>query len=216
MRLAILLILACASFCFGQTKRIKTAPGFVELPANAPEGASVSWEPRKPFDLDLRQYLTTDGAPVCVMYLQPGTYAVQLEVIDWDARAQTKTTFVIEVAGKPPAPIPPGPTPVPPKPDVTGFAKTIRDEVRKAGVSSEVANKIGENFRTVATQIAAGGIKTISEARRAVFDLNKSVDVPVGLNGLKKTLDEFLEANATTIQGARNAFEIIAEGLSAV
>ena len=172
-------------------------------------------EPRKPFDLDLRQYLTTDGKPVCVMYLQPGTYAVQLEVIDWDARAQTKTTFVIEVAGKPPAPNPVPPEPEP-KPDVTGFAKTIRDKTRQAGVSSEVANKSGENFRTVATKIAAGGIKTISEARRAVFALNKQVTIPVGLDGLKKVLDDFLEANATDIQGARNAFEIIAEGLSAV
>lgn len=208
-----------ASGVYAQAVRGTYPPGFVELnPGEVAAGADVTWEARQPLDLDWREYITVDtGARVAVMYLKPGRYVMVADVIDWDARKRFKKTFIIDVEGTP-EPVPPTP-PAPVPDDLTSFEKTVRDVSRASLVDKALIHQLGDNFATVASMIAAGGIHTTEDAETKLKELNKPLrDGLANAQQLEDLLRQHLKVVApkgSDVKKTGAVFKSIAKGLKA-
>ena len=105
-----------------QTETLKAHPGLRELRfPNVALDADVTWEAKKPLDLDWRSFELASGETSFLWCARAGeTYVVAIDVIDWEARKRTRKTWIVEVEGGPdpgPGPNPPGPDPPTPGPD---------------------------------------------------------------------------------------------------
>lgn len=184
---------------YGQVVSVKHKPGFVELVADSvPDGASVTWEPRKPFDLPFLDRQNLDGQRVCIMHLQAGEYAVLLDVIDWDNRKRIKRVFAIEVDGALPGPDNP-PSPPTPDPDDGGFTGILRDihiEARQGPWTPSQVQGLADNYDTVAAAINAGGIPSIRLASVKLRELNAKLKVSDPWHKLKGMITDYLVKEA--------------------
>ena len=176
---ALILLAVFASLGLAETVEITRQPGFVELVAkDTPQGASITWEPRKPFTLPLLDRMNLDMDRVCILHLQPGEYVVLLDVIDWDNRKRIKTNYVITIEGDAPEPDPdpdPDPEPIPPAPDdLTAFGK----EIRQLAIASTIPAKtklLADPCEVVASATRAGRYRSAAESRSDLAKLTLKV-----------------------------------------
>lgn len=177
----LVVLIGLVGLAAGETRQVTVPPGMVELRIEAAEGATIGWEARDPLELDLRQYEGGTVAVTCAH--EPGKrLIVASDVIDWDARTWTRTTWVIVVEGdpgpKPPDPPDPGPDPPPPNPpdpSKYGLDKLARETLAKVGAEGrELAPQIAANFLATASAVAAGGLQTIDAARSDVQRRNRA------------------------------------------
>lgn len=159
----------------GKVQRATREPGWVELvppPAPGAIASSTAWHAVKPYDLGFRNYLTMDGEPVCVLYLEKkGTFAMVATQGVWDGEklSMRSTTYVITVVD-PDKPDPVDPDPVDPdepdKPDTpdpvpTGIAGELYRLAVQVGMPKEHCFALADTFDGTASAIAAGGLKTV-------------------------------------------------------
>lgn len=116
-----------------------------------------------------------------------------------------------------PTPVPPGPTPVPPPPDVPvpdGFAGEVYLEAIKVGDKVNCA-RLAQNFRKVASMIAAGGIKDPATAKNELFKLNQGLGRIPAWKDFSVWAGQQANKRAQTITGTRQYLEETADGLEA-
>lgn len=204
-----------------QTIQKVSPPGFVELGfKELPPTAQIAWEAKQPNFLEFRQYrLENEDQKVAVFYLAPGEYVILATVVDFDAKLFRKVTWQVTVQPGPgPTPVPPiPPGPEPDEPDEPEKPKTVfglaflekAQEVKFHGTPQ--AKKIAQNFESVASAIAAGGINSIEASRNQLRSLN--VDLPRSTAPLWDWLDAFATANFTSLDQYAKAYGEIAIAL---
>jgi hypothetical protein len=206
----VLMLLALAQLVAGaEPIRMTVKPGLIELRLNpvAPVGADVSWDSRTPLALDYRTY---EMGNVLVTYATSGQIVVISDVIDWEAKQRTKTTWIVEVEGFKPDPTPdPDPTPLP---IPTGLAGEVY-RLAKAINEPAKAIKYADNFAAVSSMIGAGAIVTVEQARDKILELNK----PLATNsGTWKAVGVFVAQQMSaqaTLSEIKNIFDSVALGL---
>ena len=149
-----------------EPKRVTVAPGMIELRLEAvPDDSDISWEARSPLTLDYRVY--EKGTVFVTARATPGQFIVSSDVIEWDAKKRTKTTWIVTV-GSPPDP---GPDPRPDPTIPQGFAGEVYRVARPINEPAK-ALAYATNFETIASKIAAGGITSIQQAHDEITAIN--------------------------------------------
>ena len=167
---------------------IEVQPGLVAVdtefdpaPTTPPEGyvsPDISWSAADPITLRFKTRTSLlEGWSSLFFVAEAGKkYVIDSDVIDWQNKKRTRKRWIIRTLGTPkppkPEPTPPGPGPSPDRPD--GVAGLIFDEAKKVGRPQD-ALRLAENYETVSSSIAAGGIKTMEEAQKELFGLNKEL-----------------------------------------
>jgi hypothetical protein len=154
------------------------------------------------------------GSSLAIWPKRPGAYGFTLVIIGKDAAGDTaiaKVRHRVEVTGVAP-PVPPGPgpgpgpgpepptpiPPTPPAPSVYGLA-----EVARATAPVTDRDKVGANFRSVASQVGAGTLRDVTAMLVATRDANRlsvgDTTVPGHawspfFRAIEKRLDELKEA----------------------
>jgi hypothetical protein len=152
---------------------------FQPSPADRPEGyvdPDISWSSADPITLRFKTRTSLlEGWSSLFFVAEAGkTYVIDSDVIDWQNKKRTRKRWIIKVEGAPvpPAPVPPGPVPGPTRPE--GVAGLIFDQAKKVG-DPESALLLAGNYETVSSMIAAGGLKTMEEAQKELFAMNKGL-----------------------------------------
>ena len=200
---SLVLLLALSVPALGQVVKSVHQPGFVELVAgDVPDGASITWEPRKPLDLPILDRMNLDGQRVCIMHLQPGEYNVLLDIIDWDNRKRTKRVYALVVEGELPdpdnPPSPPSPTPDPDIPDnpFDGLLADIHAEAKAGPWTAKQVQGLADNYEAVASAIAAGGIPSIRLAAQRLRELNSELGATDPWHKMKGLITSYLQEEA--------------------
>jgi len=199
----LLLVTAWSQSGHAQVVTTRHEPGFVELVAgDVPEGASITWEPRKPLDLPILDRMNLAGQRVAIMHLQPGKYNVLLDIIDWENRKRIKRVYALVVEGELPGPIPPSPpNPTPPEPDVPdnpfdGLLGDIHTEARNGPWKAAQVQGLADNYETVASAIEAGGIPSIRLAAQRLRELNSKLGATDPWHKMKGLITSYLQEEA--------------------
>lgn len=159
----------------GDTRTVQAKPGLIELRIDAPAGADVSWESRQPLDLVIRTYEAGNVAIFCRH--NAGRVVIVSDVIDWEARKRTKTTWLVDIDGESPSPpSPPDPEPPPPEPTRYGLDRVASEALLAVPAGSRsIAPAVASNFTTASGMIRAGGLRTIDAALEHVREANRAV-----------------------------------------
>lgn len=169
--LTALVLLLTAAVAQADTKQVTATNRLVRLEVSAGDGVDVSWEAREPLDL---YFLTerTAGGKACVFFYVAGERVVIVsDVIDWDGRKRTKDTWIVTTEG--PAPPPPGPQPPTPQPDRYGLSAVAKAALAKVTDRSLQA-ALAANFSSTASAVAAGGLRSVDDARKAIQVANRA------------------------------------------
>lgn len=114
---------------------------------------------------------------VGVSDLPPSAYTITTR----RAKAKPSTATVMIGGGVIPAPVPapvppkpdPKPTPPTPAPSLTGFALEVYNAAKNLPAADCV--KLADNYESVASQIAAGGIKSLPDAQKKLEAMNAAL-----------------------------------------
>lgn len=208
----VLTILAVAQLLAGaEPVRLSVNPGLIELRLNpvAPVGADVSWDARAPLSLNYRTY---ELGNVLITHATTGQLVIVSDVIDWEAKVRTKTTWIVDVKGGEPGP---GPDPTPPQPapppglagEIYKLAKPINEPAKSL--------KYAANFETISSKIGAGAITTIEQARAEIIAINQ----PLATGSAAWTaVGVFIAQQISkqpTLESLKDLFDITAIGLRA-
>lgn len=125
-------------------------------------------------------------------------------------------TITITKQGEPPAPQPPGPGPEPqPKPQLTGLALQVWEQAK--GLPPADCKRLADNYETVSSMIAAGGIRDLTSANAKLRELNRALNLPiVQWANFASWLDGKFNTDVQTITAAQKAISEVAQGLRAV
>ena len=213
---ALVWILALASAAMGQSKPVAIAPGLADISIDVPAGADVSWEARDPLTFAFKTYMTTDGKSVACFYLPRGQAVMVSDVIDWDNRSRTKTTWVITIDGDEPEPEPdPDPEPDPePDPDLSPVGKTVFDIAATIN-DPHAAREIANNYEIVASKMAAVSTMTVPEAIADLTALNRKVKLTKSWSSFVNTMGAWQNKYVQTRAAVISTFPDIAAGLRA-
>jgi hypothetical protein len=116
-----------------------------------------------------------------------------------------------------PAPVPPlppkppvPPKPIPPKPDLTGLALETFEQVK--AMPKDQCKKLASNYESVASAIAAGGILTLADAEKKLFELNRGLSLGREWSGFAQWSGSKLDA-LKELKAVGLALDEIATGL---
>lgn len=211
------LLLGLTTLAAADTRTVEAPAGLIELRISAPAGADISWEARQPLDLPLRVYESSQVVVFCQH--TAGKVIIQSDVIDWDARQRSKTTWIVEIEGGNPDPVPP-PTPTPTR---FGLEKVSKEAMASVppGESRTLAGALADNFRGVAAACAAGGIQDVDSALAEIKRLNRATlgesvrDWEQWLLVVGKQFDQLQnDGKITTVKDYGEALSEVALGLS--
>ena len=115
---------------------------------------------------------------------------------------------------QPPLPIPPGPPPSP-QPTLQGFALEVFNQAR--GLPATDCRRLAANYDTVATMIAAGGIRDTQTANAKLTELNKQLALsPATWTTFAQWLGGKFNEQAQTLDATKKLLNETAQGLNAV
>jgi len=178
------------------------------------EGAKYAWTVLPPMTASGRPTSMRIADDQIIVASIPGQYSVICAA--WDGSALEQVLWVVTIEGVAPVPPGPGPSPIPPdpvNPRPGGFAGDVYDEAIKAADPANAA-KLAGNYRSVASQIAAGAAKTPAEAGAALAALNGALTYDrTPWRPFAQWLGGQLNERAKTIEGTETAFVAIADGL---
>tara|TARA_B100000029_G_scaffold219422_1_gene217158 strand:+ start:102 stop:824 length:723 start_codon:yes stop_codon:yes gene_type:complete len=196
---------------------------FDPAPVDIPEGyvaPDISWSAADPITLRFKTRTSlAEGWSSLFFVAEAGkTYVIDSDVIDWQNKRRTRKRWIIRVEGQPvpPKPTPPGPGPSPVRPE--GVAGLIFDQAKKVG-RPEDALRLAENYVTVSSMIAAGGIKTMEEAQKELFSANKSLKLdPAHWTSFSEWLDKYSSETAPpkSLVDMQRFMDEVAKGLEAL
>ena len=208
-----LVLLACSSLASADTQRVDAKPGLVELAAGPfGDAVDVSWEARQPYTLEFKTYQLADGRSVAVFYGLPGEYVVISDVIDWDARKRTKTTFIVNVEGDTPTPPNPGPEPEPDNPRPLGFAGDVYDAVKLINKPGE-AEQIVQAFRVVHSELAARADMTPAETQQRLNMQLRAIEADPKWQGFAKVVTDYLNTHGKSRSKVLDIYSQVIEGM---
>ena len=209
-KLTALVWLLLASAAVAQTQSVTVSPGLNDLSVTLPNAESdVTWEARDPFAFPFNVYATADGKSVACFYIASGSAVIVSDVIDWENRSRTKTSWVITVDGEP------GPEPNPspdPKPDLTGVALDAYKLAKKIN-DPKAAKAIATNYLAVAAAVAARSDMSVLVARDDLRTKNKSVQLTKDWSPFSKAMGAWQNEYVQTRQAVIKYFPEIASGL---
>lgn len=160
--LSILLLSLLAHLARAEQIELKVPAGLVELKLSDPifSGADISWEAKQPATL-LFKGPYDQGTVIVFNAPSAGQYVVVADVIDWEAKKRTKTTWVVTVEGPlpPNPPQPPLPGPVVPRP--TGLAGEVYDKALPLNQPA-VCRQYSARLDSVISQIGAGALRDLA------------------------------------------------------
>ena len=172
---------------------------FEASPAERPEGyvdPDISWSAADPMTLRFKTRTSLlEGWSSIFFIAEAGkTYVIDSDIIDWKNKKRIRKRWIIKVEG---APVPPAPVPVPPGPvRPEGVAGLVFDAAKTAGAPKDAA-RIAENYETVSSMIAAGGLHTMEEAAKELFSLNKLLELdPAKWTHFSEWIDNYSQVTA--------------------
>ena len=167
----------------------------------------VAWDVRQPLSLRyISKVATRDGWTTLVFYAEPGEqYIIDSDLIDWENRSRSKQRWILTVEGD---------NPTPPDPELSGISREVYERA-KAINEPEIAEAFAANYRTIESQIAAGGMQSVSAARDQLLQMNSAVpDVTNSDWGeIGKKLGKYMNRLAQTLPKVQDACSRIAIGL---
>lgn len=111
----------------------------------------------------------------------------------------------------PPLPVPPGPTP---QPTLQGFALEVYQQTKVLPATD--CRRLAANYETIATMIAAGGIRDMPTANAKLTELNKALSLsPATWSSFSQWYLIQLNRDAQTLEATRKLFTETAQGLNA-
>jgi hypothetical protein len=200
----------------GGTEGLSRDAGLIELRIEGGAATAAQFLATQPPTLEYKAYLLDDGDAVCVFNALPNMqYVIACFQADWERKRTDITTWVIDTGGGPEPGPGPGPDPGPgpgPRPD--GTAGLVYDIAVKVNRPTD-AKAMALNFETVESEIAAGGITKIEDARKRIVELNRDLKLDEVWRPFGEFLRGYMNTNAKTLPTARRAFASIAQGLHA-